>query len=193
VTPEQTAAVLGKAAAYDQRTIGAADVLAWHEVVGYLEFDDCLEAVTAHYREQSDRAMPADVRKLALNIRDARQARERQHERRLALEAGPPARSDEVKALVQAVADALPKVDNHTRALNRARQERGRPGPPPKTKKPKTKPKDYPPPHSDEVAAMATRYLIDGHAPAVVAERLAVSRRWCERTVKRLQPAGGAE
>lgn len=189
MTPEQTADVLVKLAAYDQRTVGAGDVLAWHEVIGHMDLADCLAAVTAHYASEPRRAMPADIRRLAIDIRDTRKSREHQAERRLALEAGVPDRSEDVKALVRAVADALPKVDNHTRALNRARKERGRPmpAPAPKEKRAKSKPKDYPPPQSDEVAAMATRYLLDGHEPASVAERLGVSKRWCERTANRFR------
>lgn len=195
MTPADTGKVLMKVAAYDQRTVGATDIAAWHEVIGGLDLGDCLNAVTVHYREQSTRVMPADVRKLALGIRDARQARERQDERRLAIEAGPTTRdrSAEVTALVRSVADALPKPDGHARALDRARKERGRPSPElrqAKTKQQKTakKPKDYPKPTSDDVAALATRYLLDGYAPADVAERLHVSRKWCERTARRFQP-----
>lgn len=195
MTPADTGKVLMKVAAYDQRTVGAADIAAWHEVIGHLDLADCLNAVTTHYREQSTRAMPADIRKLALGIRDARQARDRQTDRRLAIEAGPTTRdrSPEVTALVKSVVDALPKVDAHARALARARKERGRPSPELRqatAKKPKKakKPKDHPPPTSDEIAALAARYLVDGYAPADVAERLGVSRRWCERTARKFQP-----
>lgn len=196
MTPADTGKVLMKVAAYDQRTVGAADIAAWHEVIGGLDLGDCLNAVTVHYREQSTRAMPADIRKLALGIRDARQARERQTDRRLAIEAGPTTRdrSPEVTALVQSVIAALPKADVHERALARARKERGRPSPElrqatAKQRKKTKKPKDYEPPVSDEIAALATRYLIDGYAPADVADRLCVSRRWCERTARKFRPA----
>lgn len=194
LTPGDTARVLAKIAAFDQRTVGAADIAAWHEVIGHLDIGDCLNAVALHYREQSTRAMPADVRRLALAIRDTRQAAERQNERRLAIGPSTRDRSPEVAALVQEVIAALPTPDAHTRALARARRERGRESPElrqakqPKPKKRKQK-QDYPKPVSDEVAALATRYLIDGYTPADVAERLAVSRRWCERTARKFRPA----
>lgn len=201
MTPGDTARVLAKVAAYDQRTVGSADIGAWHEVIGHLNLADCLTAVTAHYREQSTRAMPADIRKLAFGIRDARQSRDRQHDRRQAIEAGPTTddRSPEVDALVQAVIDALPQPDPHARALARTRKERGRPSPELRQatakrqkKKPK-KPNDHPEPVSDEIAALATRYLIDGYEPVDVAERLGVSRRWCERTARKFRPGGTDE
>lgn len=188
----QTASVLEKCAAFDQRTVGEGDLAAWHEIIGYLDLADCLAAVTAHYREQTQRAMPADIRKLAIGIRDRR--KEGQH---LALPAGPTVRdrSPQVTALVEQVVSELPNTTVHDRARERARRERGRPDPaltarrrPENRAKP---PKDYPPPVDDEVAKLATRYLIDGHEPAEVADRLGVSRRWCQRTARRFdkQPA----
>lgn len=191
MTPADTGRVLMKAAAFDQRTVGEADVLAWHEVIGHFELRDCLAAIGEHYRESSSRAMPADIRRLAIRIRDERLARESTEQRRLAIESGPTVRdrSDAVTALVRQVAEALPKPDVYERAKARARAERGRPEllPPRQRKTPKSgKPKDWPDPASDDVAAMATRYLLDGHDPVSVSGRLAVSRRWCERTIRRL-------
>lgn len=58
----EVVALLTKMAAYDQRTIGKADVAAWHEVlpeeVGIV---DALASVPAHYARSRDRMMPADV------------------------------------------------------------------------------------------------------------------------------------
>jgi hypothetical protein len=189
VNVEDIGLVLAKLAAFDQRTVGNADLLAWHEVIGHMDVQDCLAAVTEHYRESANRAMPADIRRIAISVRDARHSRERVAERREAIESGPTVRdrSAEVTALVASVAASLPKPDNHAKALARARAERGRPyKPPTKERRQPKAPKDYPPPATDDVAAMATRYLLDGHEPAVVAERLAVSRRWCERTAKQV-------
>lgn len=74
MTPQQTSAVLAKMAAYDQRNVSDVDVAAWHEIIGHLDHDAALAAVTAFYREHADRrAMPADIRKLATDI----QARQR--------------------------------------------------------------------------------------------------------------------
>jgi hypothetical protein len=189
VTPADTAKVLAKLAAFDQRTIGETDVRAWHEVIGHMDVQDCLAAVTEHYRESANRAMPADIRRIAISLRDARHSRERVAERREAIESGPTVRdrSAEVTALVASVAASLPRPDNHARALARARSERGRPyQPPTKERRQPKQPKVYPPPATDDVAAMATRYLLDGHEPRDVAEKLGVSRRWCERTAKTL-------
>lgn len=74
MTPQQTSAVLAKMAAYDQRNVSDVDIVAWHEIIGHLNYDATLAAVTAFYREHADRrAMPADIRRLATDI----QARQR--------------------------------------------------------------------------------------------------------------------
>jgi hypothetical protein len=65
VNAQQTAQVLAKMATYDARNVADVDVLAWHEIIGHLRYDDCLAAIGDYYREQSTRAMPADIRKLA--------------------------------------------------------------------------------------------------------------------------------
>lgn len=181
-----TTAVLAKLAAFDQRTVGEADLAAWHEVVGHMELQDCLAAVTAHYREQAVRAMPADIRRLAITIRDQRKAGEH-----LALPAGPTVRdrSPEVTALVRQVAESLPSPDLHAKARERARNERGRPSPKlrePLRKERRKPPKDHPPPATDEAADMARRYLTDGHDPLAVSDRFGISRRWCQRAARDL-------
>lgn len=61
MNPSDTGRVLAKMAAYDSRTVGIADIAAWHEIVGGLDYDDCLTAVRDHYTESRDRCMPADV------------------------------------------------------------------------------------------------------------------------------------
>jgi hypothetical protein len=80
VTPEDVVDVLTKAAAFDQRTVGRADVLAWHEVIGRLDRDDALAAVTRHYTESRDRVMPADVVRLARVVREDRRRLEARSE-----------------------------------------------------------------------------------------------------------------
>lgn len=57
----QTAQVLTKIAAFDRRTIGEADVLAWHDVLEPMPFEDCMLAVTAHFTESRDWCMPSDI------------------------------------------------------------------------------------------------------------------------------------
>lgn len=61
MTPAQTAALLAMCAAYDQRTIGQADVAAWHAALDGIHPDDARAAVVAHYRRSRERIMPADV------------------------------------------------------------------------------------------------------------------------------------
>jgi hypothetical protein len=79
VTPEDVIDVLAKAAAFDQRTVGQADILAWHEIVHRLEREDALEAVTRHYAESRERLMPADVIRHARAAREDRRRRELSH------------------------------------------------------------------------------------------------------------------
>jgi hypothetical protein len=77
VTPAEVAQVLAKCSAYDLRTVGRADVAAWSEILGVVDLADALEAVTRHYRESSDRAMPADVLRHSRSAKQDRQRRER--------------------------------------------------------------------------------------------------------------------
>lgn len=185
MTPDQVVDVLTKCAAYDQRTVGEGDVMAWWEILGRADLADALEAVRVYYTEQSDRAMPADIRKLALNIRDQRQARERQAERRLAIEAGTQDRSEDVKALVASVVEALPQADIHQRAVDRARKERGRPERKPHKERRKKSKVKLPKPQSDEVATLARRYIVDGWEPDVVSERFGIDLDWCRKLARR--------
>jgi len=59
------ARLLGLAAAYDARTIGEADVAAWQLALDGLDVERCKAAVVRHYRESTDRVMPAHIRRLA--------------------------------------------------------------------------------------------------------------------------------
>lgn len=82
MTPAETAKVLAKAAAYDQRTVGQFDVMAWHEVLADLDYADALASVARHYRDRADRIMPSHVRDRVREIRverarlDAHEVRE---------------------------------------------------------------------------------------------------------------------
>jgi hypothetical protein len=67
-----TSKILTKMAAYDQRTIGLADVAAWHEIIGELDYGDCLTAVRDYYTESRDRCMPADIVKRVKAIQSER-------------------------------------------------------------------------------------------------------------------------
>lgn len=69
----ETARLLGAMAAFDRRTVGDGDVIAWQAVLPDATFDDCLEAVKRHYAEHTEWMMPAHVRRL---VRDITQERE---------------------------------------------------------------------------------------------------------------------
>jgi len=62
MTPSQIADLLGFCAAFDRRTVGTADALAWHTVLGDLDFNEARQAVTEHYATNRDWIMPADIR-----------------------------------------------------------------------------------------------------------------------------------
>lgn len=187
------------AAAFDNRKFDDATVVAWQSVLADIDAASAMEAVRQHFGGSTEYLMPGHVRTGALNIHAAQEkaaAHEAQVARMRAIDGGyhgdqaqtdgHSERSADVAALVGRVAAALPQPDTHQRALSRARRERGRPYAPPTKTKPghKRKPKDWPEPSSDDVAAMTLRYLRDGYSPTEVAERLYVSKRWCERALR---------
>jgi len=57
----QVAGLLSFAAAFDKRTIGDADILAWHEVLDGLDFDTARDAVKRWYAGHREPIMPADI------------------------------------------------------------------------------------------------------------------------------------
>ena len=62
--------LLTKIAAFDQRTIGNADVEAWSEALGdAVGLADSLDAVTKHFRSSADRLMPIHILNAAGGIR----------------------------------------------------------------------------------------------------------------------------
>lgn len=61
MTLAETADLLSIAAALDYRTIGEADVRAWHMTLADIDFTAATAALTAHYRDTTRRAMPADI------------------------------------------------------------------------------------------------------------------------------------
>jgi hypothetical protein len=50
----QVVELLAYAAACDQRTIGDADVLVWHDILAPLDYETCRTAMRQHYRRQPD-------------------------------------------------------------------------------------------------------------------------------------------
>ncbi|HEY5990451.1 MAG TPA: hypothetical protein VIV12_29290 [Streptosporangiaceae bacterium] len=77
MSPEETIDLLAIMAAYDQRTVGEADVIAWHAALADVVFEDARRSVIGHYRENDDRIMPSDVRSRALVYADDRAMTER--------------------------------------------------------------------------------------------------------------------
>lgn len=63
MTKTEVALLLSLIAAYDQRTIGNADVEAWHAVAQHARWDNdkVRQAVVAHYARETRRIMPADI------------------------------------------------------------------------------------------------------------------------------------
>lgn len=57
----EASALLSFMAAFDQRTIGEADAMAWSSVLGNISLADAQEAVRRHYKASTDRAMPAHI------------------------------------------------------------------------------------------------------------------------------------
>lgn len=68
----EVAKLLALAAGRDQRTVGETDVLAWHEDVGDLDFVEAREALRRHFRDSTDRLMPAHIRAGVRVIREER-------------------------------------------------------------------------------------------------------------------------
>lgn len=112
---EETAAVLAKAAGFDNRSVGDANVLAWHEIIGDLDVRDCLRAITLHHTDSTEYLMPAHVRRIAERVRSERQEidfRDQQHRELEAYrsQAGPLIdRSQEIQDFVHQVRDVLPE------------------------------------------------------------------------------------
>lgn len=70
MTRAEVVLLLTAAAGRDQRTIGDADVLAWHEDIGDLDYEVARQALRLHYRDSTDRVMPAHIRRLAKVVRE---------------------------------------------------------------------------------------------------------------------------
>lgn len=64
----QVAELLTLITAFDRRTLGDADIVAWHSVLDDIEVTDAAEAVRRHYRTSSEWIMPADVRRGAAEV-----------------------------------------------------------------------------------------------------------------------------
>ncbi len=77
MNPLETADVLTAIASYDLRTVGEADVIAWHAVIGdELDKPLALEAVIIHHKSSGERIKPFHVLSVAKQIRRDRAERE---------------------------------------------------------------------------------------------------------------------
>jgi hypothetical protein len=74
VKPSEAALVLTKCAAFDSRTIGEADAIAWAEALSSANcsLQDSLRGVTEHYTTTSSRIMPLELINKVRAIRQAR-------------------------------------------------------------------------------------------------------------------------
>lgn len=70
--PTEAAALLTVAAAFDNRKPDADQAHAWAAALDDLPFNDCREAVIAHYRNSREWMMPSDVRAGVKRMRRAR-------------------------------------------------------------------------------------------------------------------------
>jgi hypothetical protein len=57
----EVARLLALCACYDQRTVGEADVAAWHTALAGTTFAECETAIHAHVRISRDRVQPFDI------------------------------------------------------------------------------------------------------------------------------------
>jgi hypothetical protein len=64
MTPSEAAEILTVAAAFDSRTVGESDAIAWSLALAHLDPDACRRAVITHYASETDRVMPAHIRRL---------------------------------------------------------------------------------------------------------------------------------
>lgn len=131
MTHDEIAVLLAKCASIDQRTVGRADVLSWHELLGHLDFGDAREAVKRWYAAHRDRIMPADIIEGCRTIRNERHERQ-QHEIRALpsrFEADE-VRDERIQRGVRELAQrwAMPEKESsepiRERALERARRDR---------------------------------------------------------------------
>lgn len=68
----ETARLLGAMAAFDRRTVGDADVIAWQAVMDDIPFADALTAVKHHYSEGEAWLMPVHIRQSVKAMQEER-------------------------------------------------------------------------------------------------------------------------
>jgi hypothetical protein len=70
-----TGRVLALASGYDNRKLDETVAVAWHAIIGDLDFTDCCHVVRDHYARSRDWLMPADIRDGVRRLRNDRLAR----------------------------------------------------------------------------------------------------------------------
>lgn len=81
---QQTNQLLARIQVIDNRQIGDSTVLAWHELVGDLDYAASVEAVRLHFRESTSYLLPAHVVQGVARILHADPNPEDEHGNRLA-------------------------------------------------------------------------------------------------------------
>ncbi|MGY1945311.1 hypothetical protein [Nocardia asiatica] len=113
-TPADAAQVLAKCACYDPvfSKPDAALAVGWAEAFSRYQLDlpDLLAAVTAHYCESSERAMPASLIRLAREIRRVRGEREKADQEHHAAAALPPGAASTAQHRAAVIADFADRV-----------------------------------------------------------------------------------
>ncbi|GAA1616110.1 hypothetical protein ACFQY4_18100 [Catellatospora bangladeshensis] len=134
--PSEMGKVLAKCAAFDSRTVGESDVMAWHEAVGHLDFEHAMQAVSRFYATSRQRMWPVDLVETVRMVRAEHERRERlatrEPQRLQTGDIGDPRLRAAVRSIAQA-ASLTRHTDGrtdevHQRALERARAERGQHG-----------------------------------------------------------------
>lgn len=100
----QTAKLLGKAALVDNRTVDQLTIEAWHEVIGHLDYDDAMTALTEHRRTSTDYLQPAHIVAGVAKVRRARA------DRGTAAEGVPDADPDDVAGYLEALRENRVRV-----------------------------------------------------------------------------------
>ena len=75
--------LLTLAGTFDYRKVGDADVEAWYLALDDIDLEDAKAAVVRHYRESTDRMMPAHVRRWVKTFKDERRRLEPSEARQL--------------------------------------------------------------------------------------------------------------
>lgn len=72
--PEDAARLLAVCASFDNRKPDPDTAMAWSVVMGDMRFEDCRDAVVAHYQKSREWIMPADIRSAVKRLRAKRLA-----------------------------------------------------------------------------------------------------------------------